>query len=640
MDPQKMKVSELKAALDERGLSTKGKKAVLLERLTAAIAEAEGGAAAAAAGGKGADEESTPASADAADADGSQGKRKREATTPEPSAPAAEQETKRAHVVEAAAAAASPAQPAQPEATPAAEDGEGGGPDAAETAAAAAAEEGEGAGGSAGGMEVDGTTENVDEEAAFDDVDNYKEVEPDYYADRSHNCPYLDTINRVLLDFDFEKLCSVTMSNHNVYACLICGKYFQGRGTGTQANTHSLECDHHVFLNLRTEKFYCLPDNYEIIDPSLEDITYYLKPTFDNVGMKAIEDGTVKSRQNDYVNVSLQVLCRVTPFRNFFLDEKNTEGITDPLVLTFGELIRKMCNPRNFKNHVSPHEFLQAVITASSQKFGMLKQSDPFDFMRWLLDAIHRKLRKKKKNIVTKLFRGAVSVTTRKLPPTESQQELSGITVDPDDAEYDETSKDSPFMILPLDVPPPPLFADSLEKNIIPQVPLFELLNKFDGATEKEYKTHKDLFVKKFRLKALPPFLIVHITRFTTNQFFTEKNPTIVNFPIKNLVFRDYIDVEEGDTDLYRYNLIANVVHEGLPESGKGTYHAHLYHATDESGADQWFSNQDLHVDEMLPQMIPLSTSPDYIAAASFAGSKVGYAFKAGPSGVGYYKDV
>ena len=398
--------------------------------------------------------------------------------------------------------------------------------------------------------------------------------------------------------------------------------------------------------------------------------------------------------------MSLQVLCRVTPFRNFFLDEKNTEGITDPLVLTFGELIRKMCNPRNFKNHVSPHEFLQAVITASSQKFGMLKQSDPFDFMRWLLDAIHRKLRKKKKNIVTKLFRGAVSVTTRKLPPTESQQELSGITVDPDDAEYDETSKDSPFMILPLDVPPPPLFADSLEKNIIPQVPLFELLNKFDGATEKEYKTHKDLFVKKFRLKALPPFLIVHITRFTTNQFFTEKNPTIVNFPIKNLVFRDYIDVEEGDTDLYRYNLIANVVHEGLPESGKGTYHAHLYHATDESGADQWFSNQDLHVDEMLPQMIPLSTSyiqiwerqpeieidpaivaaaaaeaaagagamdvdcsggaaaaaaaaapaaaakvppvegPDYIAAASFAGSKVGYAFKAGPSGVGYYKDV
>jgi hypothetical protein len=40
-------------------------------------------------------------------------------------------------------------------------------------------------------------------------------------------CPYLDTIDRSVLDFDFEKLCSVSLSRINVYACLICGKYFQ-----------------------------------------------------------------------------------------------------------------------------------------------------------------------------------------------------------------------------------------------------------------------------------------------------------------------------------------------------------------------------------------------------------------------------
>jgi fatty-acid desaturase len=39
---------------------------------------------------------------------------------------------------------------------------------------------------------------------------------------------YLETINRNILDFDFEKLCSVSLSNINVYACLVCGKYFQG----------------------------------------------------------------------------------------------------------------------------------------------------------------------------------------------------------------------------------------------------------------------------------------------------------------------------------------------------------------------------------------------------------------------------
>jgi hypothetical protein len=29
------------------------------------------------------------------------------------------------------------------------------------------------------------------------------------------------------LDFDFEKCCVVSLSPINVYACLVCGKYFQ-----------------------------------------------------------------------------------------------------------------------------------------------------------------------------------------------------------------------------------------------------------------------------------------------------------------------------------------------------------------------------------------------------------------------------
>lgn len=84
-------------------------------------------------------------------------------------------------------------------------------------------------------------------------------------SDAPRLCPYLDTINRQFLDFDFEKLCSVSLSRINVYACLVCGKYFQGRGTNTHAYTHSVAESHHVFLNLHTLKFYCLPDNYEII---------------------------------------------------------------------------------------------------------------------------------------------------------------------------------------------------------------------------------------------------------------------------------------------------------------------------------------------------------------------------------------
>src|ERR1700722_711188 len=61
-------------------------------------------------------------------------------------------------------------------------------------------------------------------------------------------------INRAVLDFDFEKLCSVSLSNINIYGCLVCGKYFQGRGRNSYAYAHSIHDDHHVFINLETTK--------------------------------------------------------------------------------------------------------------------------------------------------------------------------------------------------------------------------------------------------------------------------------------------------------------------------------------------------------------------------------------------------
>lgn len=67
-------------------------------------------------------------------------------------------------------------------------------------------------------------------------------------------CPYLDTINRKLLDFDFEKICSVTLRSSNVYACLVCGRYFQGRSVNSPAYSHSINAEHHVFMNLQNGK--------------------------------------------------------------------------------------------------------------------------------------------------------------------------------------------------------------------------------------------------------------------------------------------------------------------------------------------------------------------------------------------------
>lgn len=88
-------------------------------------------------------------------------------------------------------------------------------------------------------------------------------------------------------------------------------------------------------------------------------------------------------KANDYCNVILQALSNVTPLRDYFLDEKNYAKVKRPpgdsvflLVQRFGELMRKLWNPRNFKAHVSPHEMLQAVVLWSGKKFQFTEQGE------------------------------------------------------------------------------------------------------------------------------------------------------------------------------------------------------------------------------------------------------------------------
>jgi U4/U6.U5 tri-snRNP-associated protein 2 len=84
--------------------------------------------------------------------------------------------------------------------------------------------------------------------------------------------------------------------------------------------------------------------------------------------------------------------------------------------------------------------------------------------------------------------------------------------------------------------------------------------------------------MKRFELTVLPKYLILYIKRFTRNTFFTEKNPTIVNFPLRNVDLSELLSPEHRTANHCVYDLIANVVHEGEPEAGKGTYRCHVLH--------------------------------------------------------------
>jgi U4/U6.U5 tri-snRNP-associated protein 2 len=143
----------------------------------------------------------------------------------------------------------------------------------------------------------------------------------------------LQTVRRHLLDYDFEKVCGVSLTNVNVYGCLVCGRYFQGKGRNTHAFSHALETGHHLFINLASCAVFCLPDGYEVQDSSLEDVKYNLLPTYQLDNLQQL-DNNVEARENldgkvyvpgcvglnnlkntDYINVVVQLLIRVRQIR-------------------------------------------------------------------------------------------------------------------------------------------------------------------------------------------------------------------------------------------------------------------------------------------------------------------------------------
>ncbi|KAJ8509881.1 hypothetical protein OPV22_000315 [Ensete ventricosum] len=417
-------------------------------------------------------------------------------------------------------------------------------------------------------------------------------------VERRRDCPYLDTVNRQVLDFDFE----------------------------------SLEAGHHVYINLQTEKVYCLPDGYEIDDPSLDDIRHVLNPRFSKEQVLHLDENRQWSRaldgsnylpgmvglnnikETDFVNVTIQSLMRVTPLRNFFLIPENYQHSKSPLVHRFGELTRKIWHARNFKGQVSPHEFLQAVMKVSNKRFQIGVQSDPVEFMSWLLNTLHAQLRvskKKDRSIIYDCFQGELEVvkeiqTKLLIEKKDNDEEQYNVTVAEGGSSIDNVVREAsrvPFLMLGLDLPPPPLFKDAMEKNIIPQVPLFNILKKFDGETVTEV-VRPCVARMRYRVIRLPKYLVLHMRRFTKNNFFIEKNPTLVNFPVKNLELKDYIPLpppKENKKLRSKYDLIANMVHDGKP--GEGCYRIFVQRKSEEL----WYEMQDLHVTETLPQMVALS---------------------------------
>ena len=171
------------------------------------------------------------------------------------------------------------------------------------------------------------------------------------------------------------------------------------------------------------------------------------------------------------------MLCRIQPLRDFSLLDARVEKCTlntsasqqdHKLLLSvrFSELIRKIWNPKNFKGHVAPHEFMEAVSLASNMRFkrddrpqsdktkaldgGFGGQADPIQFLAWLLNNL-----KSHQKVITENFQGQLKVktTTHRLsPPTKTTT----------------TEQTMPFYFLSMELPNVPLFKEQNELSSLP----------------------------------------------------------------------------------------------------------------------------------------------------------------------------
>lgn len=443
---------------------------------------------------------------------------------------------------------------------------------------------------------------------------------------------YLETVDRSQLDFDQEQICSVTLSDLNVYACLVCGKYFAGRSRTTPAFFHSLETDHHVYLNLSSLKAYILPDSYENKSPTLSDIKYNVSPTYTREQCQQLNENTSvhhdlarttyrpgfvgmnSSKSGDVVPVVVHALAHVPPIRDFFLLQNLT--LRSEIVRSFSLLVRKLWSSRLLKAHVNPHEFVLQSFMVQKDKKLLPRYTDPQDYLIHLINTFHLALGghrtdQSRTSIISNTLRSTLQIETQKIREVMTSAAHAS---DPNRLRFEADVKiettTCPFTTLSLDLPPAPLFQDQNQKTVIPQVSLLELLAKYDGAQVLELPGLR----RRYAILDCPQYLVMTIRRFKKTDFARERNPTIVTFPLKSLDMGPYLVSAAdggGGSNSRLYDLVVNVTHESVFQSsdGAGDERHHYKVQVRDRALDTWVQMDGLFVETVKKEVIPIGES-------------------------------
>ncbi|KAL2093233.1 hypothetical protein ACEWY4_010545 [Coilia grayii] len=305
-----------------------------------------------------------------------------------------------------------------------------------------------------------------------------------------------------------------------------------------------------------------------------------------------------------FMNAILQSLSSVEQFSCYFKELPavalrsgktagqrmyHTRSQGDSNVSLVEEFRKTLCSLWQGSQTAFSPDALFYVIWKIMPSFRGYQQQDAHEFMRYLLDHLHRELQGSRNgahrppvsadairagdkcwvngtsSVVTSIFGGVL------------QSEVNCLICGTESRKLD------PFLDLSLDIPSQFRIKRSKDQEPGPTCTLRDCLRSFTELEELDetelYMCHKckkrQKSTKKFWVQKLPKVLCLHLKRFHWTAYLRNKVDTYVQFPMQGLDMSNYLlEPESASPQSCVYDLAASVVHHG---SGVGSGHYTAY---------------------------------------------------------------
>ncbi|XP_053497970.1 ubiquitin carboxyl-terminal hydrolase 3 isoform X1 [Ictalurus furcatus] len=307
-----------------------------------------------------------------------------------------------------------------------------------------------------------------------------------------------------------------------------------------------------------------------------------------------------------FMNAILQSLGNIPEFSCYFKDLPavalrsgktagrrmyHTRSQGDSSVSLVEELRKTLCSLWQGSQTAFSPDALFYVIWKIMPSFRGYQQQDAHEFLRYLLDHLHRELQGSKNGLpgpsllpdIPNINSG--SKCSINGTPTMVTAVFGGVLHNEVNCLIcgTESKKFDPFLDLSLDIPSQFRVKRTKDQEPGPTCTLGDCLSSFTDLEQLDetelYMCHKckkrQKSTKKFWIQELPKVLCLHLKRFHWTAFLRNKVDTYVEFPLRGLDLKCYLlESENSLPDSCLYDLAAVVVHHG---SGVGSGHYTAY---------------------------------------------------------------